>query len=144
MHWDFENWNDMKHKPQKFFNWLVETFFFIDAKLLPYILTTVNHGCPSFPEGRGGGVVHTQAIWMPRYLMLFFSSIRRIISCYYINTNEIPGELSHKNLISSHVKITCNLHNVKISPLLWLHNKPRLSHQKTIKVKWFGSSVVFI
>ena len=25
---------------------------------------------------------------------------------YYINTNEIPGELSHKNMISSHVKIT--------------------------------------
>ena len=33
---------------------------------------------------------------------------------------------------------------VKISPLLWLHNKSRLSHQKTIKVKWFGSSLVFI
>ena len=31
---------------------------------------------------------------------------------YYINTNEIPGELSRENLISSHVKI---------SPLLWLH-----------------------
>ena len=29
---------------------------------------------------------------------------------YYINTNEIPGELSCGNLISSHVKITCYLH----------------------------------
>ena len=48
---------------------------------------------------------------------------------YYINANEILGELSRENLISSHVKI---------SPLLWLHNKSRLSHQKTIKVKWFG------
>ena len=28
---------------------------------------------------------------------------------YYINTNEIPGELSRENLISSHVKITCYL-----------------------------------
>ena len=54
---------------------------------------------------------------------------------YYINTNEIQGELSCKNLISSHVKI---------SPLLWLHNKSHLSHQKTIKVKWFGISLVFI
>ena len=54
---------------------------------------------------------------------------------YYINTNEIPGELLRENLISSHVKI---------SPLLWLHNKSRLSHQKTIKVKWFGISLVFI
>ena len=53
----------------------------------------------------------------------------------YINTNEIPGELSHENMLSSHVKI---------SPLLWLHNELRLLHQKTIKVKWFGSSMVFI
>ena len=29
-----------------------------------------------------------------------------IILFYYINTNEIPGELSCKNMISSHVKIT--------------------------------------
>ena len=54
---------------------------------------------------------------------------------YYINTNEIPAELSFENLISSHVKI---------SPLLWLHDKSCPSHQKTIKVKWFGISSVFI
>ena len=29
---------------------------------------------------------------------------------YYINTSEIPSELSRKNFISSHVKITCYLH----------------------------------
>ena len=29
---------------------------------------------------------------------------------YYINTNEIPSELSRVNLISSHVEITCYLH----------------------------------
>ena len=52
---------------------------------------------------------------------------------YYINTNEIPGELSRENLISSHVKIL---------PLLWFHNKSLLLHQKAIKVKWFGSSLV--
>ena len=33
---------------------------------------------------------------------------------------------------------------VKKSLLLWLRNKSHLSHQKTIKVKWFGSSLVFI
>ena len=53
---------------------------------------------------------------------------------YYINTNEIPGELSRKNVICSRVKIT---------PLLWLHNKSRLLPKKTIKVKWFGISLVF-
>ena len=47
-------------------------------------------------------------------------------SFYHINTNEIPGELSRENLISSHVKI---------SPLLWLQTKSRLLHQKTIKLK---------
>ena len=28
--------------------------------------------------------------------------------------------------------------------VLWLHIKSRLSHPKNIKVKWFGSSLVFI
>ena len=28
----------------------------------------------------------------------------------YTNTNKIPGELSHENMISSHVKITCYSH----------------------------------
>ena len=41
----------------------------------------------------------------------------------------------HENLISSHVKIFL---------LLWLQNKLRLSHQETVKVKWFGISLVFI
>ena len=41
---------------------------------------------------------------------------------YYINTNEIPGELLRENLISSHVKI---------SPLPFFHNKSCLSHQKS-------------
>ena len=34
--------------------------------------------------------------------------------------------------------------HVKISPLLWLHDKSRLAHQKTNEVKWFGISLVFI
>ena len=46
----------------------------------------------------------------------------------------MPGELLRENMISS-----C----VKISPLLRLHNKSHLSHQKSIKVKWFGISLVF-
>ena len=35
--------------------------------------------------------------------------IQRFI-IYYINTSEIPSELSRENFISSHVKITCYLH----------------------------------
>ena len=45
-------------------------------------------------------------------------------SIYYIITNEIPGELSPENMISSHVKR---------SLLLWLHNKSRPSQQKAIE-----------
>ena len=34
--------------------------------------------------------------------------------------------------------------HVKISPFIWLHNKSRLSEEKTVSVKWFGISLVFI
>ena len=34
---------------------------------------------------------------------------------YYINANEIPGELSCENMISSHVKIACYRVVTKIS-----------------------------
>ena len=38
------------------------------------------------------------------------------------------------NMLSLHVKITL---------LLWVHNRSRLSYPKPIKVKWFGSSLVY-
>ena len=47
----------------------------------------------------------------------------------------MPGELS-RDIFTCDNNILPS--NVKLSPLLWLHNKSRLSHQKTIKVKWFG------
>ena len=63
---------------------------------------------------------------------------------YYINTNEIPGELlarkhdiftRENNMLFSHVGV---------SSLLWLHNESHLSQDKTVSVKWFGISLVFI
>ena len=69
------------------------------------------------------------------FSFVWFKLVSTNAPFYYINTNEISGELSGENLISSHVKIL---------PLLWLHNYSCLSHQKTIKVKWFGISLVFI
>ena len=62
---------------------------------------------------------------------------------YYINTNEIPSELQRENLISSRVKITCYppASHMKISPLLWLHNKPRLSDRKML---WYFIGVYII
>ena len=35
---------------------------------------------------------------------------KKINRLYNINTNEIPGELSRENMISSHVKIACYLY----------------------------------
>ena len=55
---------------------------------------------------------------------------------YYINTNEIPGDLSRENMISSHVKITCYLH-------LWKDHRyfgyiiNRAFHTKKL-LKWNG------
>ena len=48
-------------------------------------------------------------------LMFHFTKVKIPYSnsLYYINTNEIPGELSCENLIFSLVKITCYLHTWK-------------------------------
>ena len=117
-------------------------FFFIDAKLLPYILTTVNHRCPSFPEGRGGGPYTGYMDAKVFDVILFFNTAynKLLLHKHQWNTRwafaqKLDIFTCENNMLSSHVKI---------SPLLWLHNKSRLSHQKTIKVKWFGSSLVFI
>ena len=53
------------------------------------------------------------------------------ISFYYINTNEIQGELSRENMIFTCENNVLSSH-VKRSPLLWLHNKSRLSQEKCL------------
>ena len=55
----------------------------------------------------------------------------RNISFYYINTNEIQGELSRENMIFTCENNKLSLH-VKRSPLLWLHNKSSLSQGKNV------------
>ena len=55
---------------------------------------------------------------------------------YYINTNEIPGELSRENLISSHVKITCYLHMWKYHHC-YVYIINRAFHTKKL-LKWNG------
>ena len=46
-----------------------------------------------------------------------------LIVPYYVNTSEIPGEVSRENMTSS---------QVKRSPLLWLHNNSRTLQQKKL------------
>ena len=53
------------------------------------------------------GSVLYRSILGCKHLVTWSSCIQLINSSYYIKTNEIPGELSRENLISSHVKITC-------------------------------------
>ena len=64
---------------------------------------------------------------------------------YYINTNEMLGELSRENLIFTCENNMLSSH-VKISPLLWLHNKSRLSHQKNYwsEMVWYFIGVYII
>ena len=70
-----------------------------------------------------------------------YSSITQVLyvfktNIYYINTNEIPGELSHENLISSRVKITCYLHMWKYH-LCYGNIINRAFHTKKL-LKWNG------
>ena len=48
-------------------------------------------------------MIHTKLFSFIHLILL------KIVINYFIikNTNEIPGELSRENMISSHVKITC-------------------------------------
>ena len=46
----------------------------------------------------------------PKYFSVLENKKIKKISFYLKYTNEMLGELSHKNMISSHVKITCYLH----------------------------------
>ena len=57
-------------------------------------------------------LVFMYSVWAACYQMKLTGKCTMTcdITVYYINTNEIPGELSHENMISSHVKITCYLH----------------------------------
>ena len=69
--------------------------------------------------------VDTQPLFSDAVVTCFYTIDKPI---YYINTSEIPSEISHENFISSRLKITCYQDNMLSSsvkrPLsLWLHNK---------------------
>ena len=66
---------------------------------------------------------------------------------YYINTNEIPGELSRENMIIIFTRENNMLSShVKRSTLLWLHNKSRLSNMFEAKSEmvWYFIGVYII
>lgn len=68
--------------------------------------------------------------------------IRLQITCtfYYMKTNEIPGELSHENIISLHVKI-------KYHPYVWKHHLCIgyiINDAFSVKMKWFGILLGFL
>ena len=89
------------------------------------------------------GIKYRRISWNSMYLRCCIKYVQVFIShephhnqFYYINTNEIPGELSCKNLISSCVKITCYLH-------MWKYHRcygyiiNRTFHTKKL-LKWNG------
>ena len=67
------------------------------------------------------------------------------ISSYYINTNEIPSELSRENLISSHVKMTCYLHTWKYHRCYgFIINRTIQTKNYLSKMVWFFIGVYII
>ena len=66
----------------------------------------------------------------------YISVKTRNILLYYINTNEIPSELSRENLISSHVKITCYLQGWKYHRCYGYIINPAFPTRKLLK--WNG------
>ena len=66
-------------------------------------------------------------------------------SCYYLYLLiNIPGEISHKNMISSHVKITCYLHTGNDHCCYGYMINCTFCNRNNIEVKCFGISLVFI
>ena len=66
---------------------------------------------------------------------------------YCINTNEIPGDLSHQNMISSDVKITCYLHTWKDNCCCGYTINGAFHKQSTnskINYKWFINTLARI
>ena len=66
----------------------------------------------NFPYGLvtfGNGISKDLQRHKTEFLRYLVNDVSNIL-VYYINTSEIPSELSRENFISSHVKITCYLH----------------------------------
>ena len=86
-------------------------------------------------------VTHHQAEWsnmsqlIPEHIGYYILLYKHQWNTRWAFVRKLDIFTCENNMLSSHVKI---------SPLLWLHNKSHLSHQKTVKVKWFGISLVFI
>ena len=89
------SWKHCSHKPV-FHRILVEVLFLTTKILLAASMTPFQ----SAPF----------TVTVPKWMSSFCSNnVRLNTVTYYINNNAIPGELSHENMIPSHVKITCYL-----------------------------------
>ena len=75
------------------------------------------------------GIMNNTAMSVEQWIKHYF--------VYCINTNEIPGELSHQNMISPDVKITCYLHTWKDNRC-YGYTINGAFHCKKLLVKWFG------
>ena len=53
---------------------------------------------------------NSQYFAQPRSIIVKYVLVVLGLSLYYINTSEIPSELSRESIISSQLKITCYLH----------------------------------
>ena len=75
-------------------------------------------------------------LW-PEIFQCFSKKKKTKKTIFFKYTNEMPGELSHKNMISSHVKITCYLHMcTKITVAMEKKNAPFEAKNLTVEPRY--------
>ena len=102
MHQHFENWNDMKHEPRKF--WSAETIFLIYAKLFPYKITNGESQTPLVRFLlRGGGSVHRLEL---QGHVLNHHEVHKLMSCvttFKCISNQCVSKLSCHFIFSNFI-----------------------------------------
>ena len=125
------SWKHCSHKPV--FHCILVELLLLTTKILLAASMTPFQSAPF-------------TVTVPKWMSSFCSNnVTLSTVTYHINTNAIPGELSHENMISSHVKITCYLTwKDHCSEMIWyftgvyIINKTLHGH---LKIQNFSSSV---
>ena len=107
----FQSWAGKLHVPLQSRKIEVVSFPCTNTVLRIECLNCLKVVSQNLPNGlkRKGVLKHKTAICFA-FVRAYAPKKPVQIFVYYINTSEIPSELSRENFISSHVKITCYLH----------------------------------
>ena len=126
---------------------LVKEIYIPDSKIS--LVSFVLH---EFPLTADRSFIRIRFFFFLSFLFFFFSSWYLLLNLHTKtsrwglkkSTNAPPRDNTKIPFSSKRTENSMLSSHVKISPLLWLHDKSRLAHPKTIEVKWFGISLVSI